>query len=349
MDVLLIFSQLILGMLGVLGVATSQAETSLVIRQLIALGLGLAVSLTVSKLSSKSIIKLSPLAYVSTLSLLILVLFIGVSPNGSEGKRWIDLGFFSLQPSEFMKIALIAYLTAFFHNHIGNWELWRPMVLVGLAVGLILLEPNFSTGIFIFILALSMMISSGTSYSRVARVAMITGSAASVLALPLLVNYRYFIGRIQSFLVKDDIYGSNWQAHIASLTLENAGIFGIGPGSPIIVPEAHTDMISISIAQALGSTGIVTLIVLYVFIALRGISIANVSTGPASLLAAGATAYICGQAALNLLVASGTLPITGVVLPFVSHGLNSLVSVSIAMGFLHVAFKEAKAQGARFS
>jgi cell division protein FtsW len=280
--------------------------------------------------------------------LLILVLFIGITPEGSYGKRWIDLGLFSFQPSELMKVAIIAYLTAFFYNHYGNWELWRPMLLVGAAVGLILLEPNFSTSLFIFYLAITVMLIAGTKLFRLFSIGVASSIVAALFAIPLMGRYGYFLERISSFFGKnaDDQLGSGYQAYRASLTLREAGFFGTGPGTPMYVPEAHNDMIAISIAQALGLTGIITLIVLFIFIAGRGVRIAAETKGPGSMLAAGATAYICSQAALNLLVASGLLPVTGVVLPFVSHGINSMVSVSIALGFIHSAYRQASSSGA---
>lgn len=350
MDLLLIFVQLTLGMLGVLGIATSQADTGLWIRQLLAVLIGLVTAFGISKLNPNAIVKLSPFSYVVTLLLLIAVLFFGSSPSGSEAKRWLLISGFSVQPSELMKVAIIAYLTAFFHNHIGRWELWRPMLLVSLAVGLVILEPNVSTGLFIFLLALSMMLIAGTTLTRLASIAFASLAIASVIAGPYLSKFGYIWERLATFVSREKstefLEGAGYQSTRAAAELVEAGWFGTGPGHFLGVPEAHNDMIAISIAQAMGLTGIITLVILYMFIAGRGIRIARYTRGPGSLLAAGATAYICGQAALNLLVASGTLPVTGVVLPFVSHGLNSLVSVSIAMGFLHSAHRQAKRQGA---
>ncbi|MCA9839141.1 MAG: FtsW/RodA/SpoVE family cell cycle protein [Trueperaceae bacterium] len=347
MDILLVFTQLTLGMLGVLGIATSEASTGLIIRQTIAVFAGLGLTYTVARFSPKRIIKNSPLFYVITLLLLILVLFIGSTPAGSAGKRWLLLGPISFQPSELMKVAIIAYLTAFFYNHYGNWELWRPMLLVGAAVGLILLEPNFSTSLFIFYLAIAIMLIAGTRLVRLFSIGIASSIVALLFAIPLVGKYGYFVERISHFINKNPEVYIGSQADLASRALRNAGFFGIGPGTARYVPEAHTDMIAISIAQALGLTGIITVIILYIFIAGRGVRIAAETRGPGSLLAAGATAYICSQAALNLLVASGLLPVTGVVLPFVSHGLNSMVSVSIALGFLHSAYRQARLTGAR--
>lgn len=348
MDPLLIAAQLTLGMLGVLGVATS--EPALWPRQLLMVGLGLVVTALVSRLAPSRIIKASPVLYAVVFAMLALVLVIGTSPDGSDSKRWLDLGLFTLQPSELMKVAVIAYLAAFFYNHLGNWHIWRPMVVIGLAAGLIVAEPNVSTAIFIFMLAFAIMAVAGTTLLRLASISVAAALLASLIAGPYLSQYGYLKERFTAF---GDLYGEreyaqtiNYQALQARSVLARAGFFGTGPGRAIPVPEAHTDMVAISVAKALGITGIATLIILYVLIALRGVVIASSLEGPGSLLAAGAATYICAQAALNLLVASGFLPVTGVVLPFVSYGSNSLISVAIAMGFLHSAFRQARSEGA---
>lgn len=348
MDPILIAAQLTLGMLGVLGVATS--EPALWPRQLLMVGIGLAITALVSRVSPNRIIKASPWVYGTVFLMLVLVLFIGVSPEGSESKRWLDLGIITVQPSELMKVAVIAYLAAFFYNHLGNWHLWRPMVVIGLAAGLIVAEPNVSTSIFIFMLAFAIMAVAGTTLLRLTSISVAAGLLAILIAGPYLSQYGYLQDRLAAF---SDLHGErehtqtiSYQAVQARNVLAKAGFFGTGPGRAIPVPEAHTDMIAISVAKALGITGIATLIILYGVIALRGVVIASSLEGPGSLLAAGAATYICAQAALNLLVASGFLPVTGVVLPFVSYGSNSLVSVSIAMGFLHSAYRQARAEGA---
>ncbi|HEX7023130.1 MAG TPA: FtsW/RodA/SpoVE family cell cycle protein, partial [Trueperaceae bacterium] len=167
---------------------------------------------------------------------------------------------------------------------------------------------------------------------------------------PYLSQYSYIGERIAGFR---DLWGEqthaqtlSYQALQARRTLVRAGLFGIGPGRPVAVPEADTDMVAVSVAHSLGLVGIFALFVAFFVIAGRGIRIASSLSGPASLLAAGATTYICGQAALNLLVASGLLPVTGIPLPFVSFGLNSLLSVSIAMGFIHSAYRSVRAHPA---
>jgi cell division protein FtsW len=347
MDKLLIVAQLTLGMLGVLGVAASRPQ--LWGEQLISVFAGVFIAAIVSRIPVQRITKLSPFAYVATLLLLMLVPFVGVSPVGSESKRWLDLGLFTLQPSELMKVAVIAYLATFFHNHLGNWTIWRPMVVIGCAAAFIIMEPDISTALFIFVLAFAIMVAAGTTWFRLLSISTSAALVALGLVWGYLRQYSYLWDRILGW---QDMRGAqlqvetiSFQARQVQRTLANAGFFGVGPGRPLFVPEAHTDFIAVAIAHALGLTGVITLIILYLVIAARGMRIAAAVQGPASLLAAGATMYICGQAALNLLVASGIFPITGVVLPFVSQGSNSLISVSIAMGFLHLAYRQARSEG----
>ena len=341
MDPLLVFTQLILGTLGVLGVATSAPE--LWPAHLLRVLAGLALTALVSRISPQRVVRLSPYAYVSVLILLAAVLIVGISPEGSDAKRWLDLGFFTLQPSELMKVTVIAYLTAFFYNHLGDWQIWRPMVVMGLAAGLIVAEPDVSTAGFIFLLAFAIMLAAGTTIARLVSISTAAALIAVLVAGPYLSQFSYIGERFEGF---SDLWGTqeqaqteSYQAVQAQRTLVRAGLFGVGPGEIIRVPEADTDMIAISVAHALGLLGVATLFALYLFIAWRGLGIASSLTGPGSLLAAGATAYICGQAALNLLVASGLVPVTGIPLPFVSYGQNSLFSVAIAMGFIHSAYR----------
>ena len=348
MDRILLTAHVMLGALGVLGVATSQP--SLAPEHLLRFTLCLGITVLFSRVSTRAIVKASPYAYVTVLLLLVLVLFVGASPDSSDSRRWIPLGPITLQPSELMKVAVIAYLTAFFHNHLGEWEIWRPMIVIGAAAGLIVVEPDVSTALFIFALAFAIMLAAGTTLTRLISISTAAALVAVLVAGPYLSQFDYIQGRLVGF---GDLWGDqtltqeeSYQALQARRALLRAGIIGIGAGRQMYVPEAHTDMVAISIGQTLGLVGVATLIALFIVIGGRGLRIAAARTGPGSLLAAGATTYICGQASLNLLVASGLFPITGIPLPFVSHGLNSLLSVSIAMGFIHAVYREARAEEA---
>lgn len=348
MDPLLVSVQLALGALGILGVTAAAPQLGLEHAGRLLLGLG--ITAVVGLVRPRAILRVSPFAYVLGLALLALVLAIGVSPEGSEARRWLLVGGFSLQPSELMKVVVIAYLTAFFHNHLGDWHIWRPMVVIGVAVGLIVLEPDVSTAAFVFALSLGIMMAAGISAARLAAIMTSAGLVALLMVGSLASQFGYIGQRLTGFAdlwgAQEQISSTSYQAYRAQQAVVQAGLLGIGPGRPVRVPEAHTDMVAIAVAQSLGLVGIAGLIALFVVLAGRGMRIAALLTGPGSLLAAGATIYLCGQAALNLLVASGLFPVTGIPLPFVSYGLNSLVSTSIAMGFLHAAHREARREGA---
>ncbi len=358
MDGILILAQLTLGALGVLGIASrgdmpEDGAPLLWLDHILRVGLAFFVTFIVARISAKKIIRISPLIYLSLLIALILVLIpipgFSLEENGS--RRWLNLAFFSFQPSEFMKVAVIAYLTGFFYNHLENWEIWRPMLVIGVAVGLIAWEPDFSTAGFIFCLAIGVMLSAGLTLVRFLSISF----AAALLAFLMLFMYidddSYVRKRIAGFLdiwgAQEKTEGVSYQAIQAQKALAQAGIFGVGIGASERprVPESHTDMIAIAIGNTLGLLGVGILLSLYAVIISRGLKIASVLKGPSSLLAAGATVYIGGQASLNLLVASAIFPITGIPLPLVSYGLNSLISVSIAMGFIHGAYREVKAEG----
>jgi cell division protein FtsW len=346
MDRTVLTAQLLLGAYGVVGVAAAAPGTvgEHIVRTLLAL----LVTVLASRLRSSTIVKLSPYAFVTVLLALAAVLAFGISPAGSDSKRWLPLFGFALQPSEFMKVAVIAYLTAFFHNHLGNWQIWRPMAVIGVAVAIIIAEPDLSTGLFIFALAFAVMVAAGITLTRLVSISVAAALIGVLLGGSYISQFSYMSDRIMGF---QDLWGAqelvadtNYQAVQARAAAQRGGATGIGTGRPVTVPEAETDFVSVAIAQSLGLVGVAGLVLTYLVLGLRSLAIARMVTGPAALLAAGAAAYICGQAGLNLLVASGFAPVTGIPLPGVSYGFNSQLSIAIAFAFVHIAFRQARSE-----
>lgn len=343
MDRTVLGVQVLLAVFGLVGVAAAQSD--LAFEHASRAALAILLTILVARLSPKAIVKLSPYLFVTVLLLLVVVLFQGVSPEGSDSKRWLVILGFTLQPSEFMKIAVIAYLTAFFHNHLGDWQIWRPMVVIGLAVAAIIAQPNLSTGLFIFVLAFGVMVIAGISLGRLASISVAAALIGLLLGGSYISQFGYMKDRLVGFA---DLWGAqaltdeNYQANRAREAMAMGGITGIGTGRPVRVPEVHTDFIAVAIAQATGLLGVAALIAVYLLLGSRAVALARAVSGPASLLAGGAAAYICGQAAINLLVASGMAPVTGIPLPGVSYGFNSQLSIAIAFGFIHVAYRQAR-------
>lgn len=346
MDPYLIATQLTLGTLGILGVATATPENWF--DHALRVAFALCLTALASKVPPQRILKVSTPIFLFALGMLVLVLFFGVSPEGSEANRWLDLKVFVVQPSEIMKIAVIAYLATFFYNHAGRVKAWKPMLMVGLTVALIAVEPNVSTALFIFLLSLSIMVAAGTPLGELIRLNGMALLVALIIGVPYLSQYSYLEQRISAYLAHDTTaelsQNEGYQAAQAQRYLEEGGVTGLSTGDALYLPARETDMIAVTIGHALGLIGTLTLVGLYLIVALRGVKIASNLTGPGGLLAIGATTYICGQAALNLLVASGLFPITGVPLPFVSYGFNSLLSIALAFGFLHSAHRELRSQ-----
>lgn len=344
MDARLISIQLLLGALGIVGVAA--AAPDLTLEQGVRLVVAVALTFLISRLKARHVVKASPYVFVSLLVLLVVVLVAGTSPAGSDSKRWLLIGNLSLQPSEFMKVAVVAYLAAFFYNHLGNWHIWRPMLVIGLTAGLILIEPDFSTAAFIFLLALSVMIAAGATVTRIISISLAAAIVTGLLAGPMISQYSYWGDRILGYTdmrgARQETAGISYQANVAENAIKRGGLVGIGPGRPVRVPEAETDFIAVAIHQALGFMGVLTLLLLYILLAFYGLKIARSVTGPSALLAAGATTYIVAQAGVNLLMASGMGLVMGMPLPGVSYGLNSMMSVAIAFGFLHMAARQAR-------
>lgn len=246
-----------------------------------------------------------------------------------------------------MKVAVIAYLAAFFHNHLGDWHIWRPMLVIGLAVATVVAEPDLSTGLFIFTLAFTVMIAAGTTITRLLSITLAAAAIATLLAAPYLSQFSYLKDRVIGYA---DLWGAREQADTTSYQAPGArgrgarrhhrhrprSLGASARGRHRLHLSRHRPVAGPARPRDAGGrlpTDSET-----------GSAIGSAVDGPASLLAAGATAYICGQAGLNLLVASGLAPVTGIPLPGVSHGFNSLLSVAIAFGFLHIAARTAHKQ-----
>lgn len=346
MDRTILAAQVLLAGYGIVGVAAAAPDRvgEHALRALLAL----LLTVIVSRFKAKAVVKLSPYAFVTLLLALVAVLAVGISPEGSDSKRWLPIFGFGFQPSEFMKVAVIAYLTAFFHNHFGNWQIWRPMLVIGLAVAVIVAQPDLSTGLFIFTLAFAVMVIAGITLTRLVSITIFAALIGVLLGGSYVSQFSYMSDRIVGF---KDLWGAqeltsdtNFQAMQARSAAQRGGVTGIGTGRPVNIPEAETDFVSIAIAQSLGLLGVAGLILVYLVLGARSLAIARVISGPAALLAGGAAAYICGQAGLNLLVASGLAPITGIPLPGVSYGFNSQLSVGIAFAFVHIAFRQARSE-----
>jgi cell division protein FtsW len=273
-----------------------------------------------------------------TFFLLVAVLAIGTAVNGA--RRWIPIGFMNFQPSELAKLVLALWTAALLARKPAPrtlGELAKPIgVVVGLACALILIEPDLGTAIAIAIMVSAILVVSGT---RIRLLASATGIATGIVLLAIWFE-PYRRERIFSFLDPwHDPQGAGFQAVQSMIALGSGGFFGVGLGESVqkiyYLPEASTDMIFAIVGEELGLVGVMAVIAAFAVFAYAGFNIALHCRDPfGKRLAAGITALICGQAAVNVSAVMGIAPLTGIPLPFVSYGGSSLVVGLAAVGIL---------------
>ena len=280
--------------------------------------------------------------YAVVLVLLVAVEAIGFVGGGSQ--RWLNLGFMHLQPSEFMKPALVLALAKFYGGlppgMITTWRALAPAaVLMGMPMALVLLQPDLGTALAIGFGGVVVMFLAGLPL----RWFMLGGAAAAVIA-PL----AYFFGlhdyqrqRVLTFInPESDPLGSGYHITQSKIAIGSGGLFGKGfnEGSQShlnYLPEPHTDFVFATMAEEWGLLGGLVVIVIYGLIMRWGLNVARASRDRfAKLLAAGMVATMFFYVAINLLMVMGLAPVVGIPLPFMSHGGSSMTTNMICLGTL---------------
>ena len=266
------------------------------------------------------------------------VLVLGPEINGA--RRWFLVGPASFQPSELAKLALCLFAAVYLARRRAPRtfaELAKPLgLLTAILCGLILLEPDLGTTISLCGMMLAVFLVAGVPV-RLLVVAAFMATAMGMLAIWV---EPYRRARVFSFLDPwSDAQGSGFQIVQAMIGIGSGGFTGAGLGEGVgkisYLPEAHTDMIFAVIGEELGLLGSALVIAAFGVFALAGFRIALRCRDPfGKLLAAGLTALICGQAAINLAAVLGIAPLTGIPLPFVSYGGSSLVVLLAGVGIL---------------
>jgi cell division protein FtsW len=307
-------------------------------RQAVYAFLGLVLMVVFSRVDFRALRALAPALVVTSLALLLAVLVLGQSTNGA--RRWISFGPATFQPSELAKLALAVWAAGYLARRRPPRtlaELWRPVGLLTVVFcGLILVEPDLGTAIAIVVMLAAMLLVAGTPTRTLGMGLGIAGTLG--LFAVWLEPYRR--ARLFSFLNPwQDAQGAGFQTVQAMIGLGSGGIFGVGLGQSVqkanYLPEAHTDMIFAIIGEELGLVGATAVMAAYCAFAYAGLRIALTCKDPfGKRLAAGLTALVCGQAAINLAAVMGLAPLTGIPLPFVSYGGSSLVVGLACVGIL---------------
>ncbi|MCX6766084.1 MAG: putative lipid II flippase FtsW [Candidatus Moranbacteria bacterium] len=288
--------------------------------------------------------------FILSLVLLVLVFVPGIGAKAYGASRWIQLGSFSFQPAEMMKLAIVLYLAAWLESR--GWRKARdffegllPFLVIMGAVGfLIIKQPNIGTLGVIILTSLTIYFIAGARLSH-----MISLISAGVLLLVVLVKIApYRFSRFLVFLNPQlDPRGIGYQINQALLAIGSGGIFGLGLGHSRqkfnYLPEPTGDSIFAIIGEELGIIGAGLIILLFVALAFRGLKIAASAPDNFGRLAAGGvTAWIVIQAFVNISAITGIIPLTGIPLPFISYGGTSLMFVMAGVGILLNISKQAK-------
>jgi cell division protein FtsW len=300
--------------------------------------LGLVLLVVAARTDFRKLRLLAPSLVLTALAGCLAVLVIGQRINGA--RRWIGFGPAAFQPSELAKLALVIWCAAYLARKPAPQslgDLARPIgLLVGVFCLLVLVEPDLGTVITIVVMVGAMLLVSGTRLPTLAAAYSIVFALAAVAAWAS----PYRRARLLVFLDPwKDPTNNGLQNVQALISVGSGGIFGRGLGQGIekihYLPEAHTDMIFAVIGEELGLVGAAIVCAGYCAFAYAGLRLAIGCKDPfGKRLAAGITALICGQAAINLAAVLGLAPLTGIPLPFVSYGGSSLVIALLSVGIL---------------
>jgi cell division protein FtsW len=299
---------------------------------------GLVLLVLAARANYRALRHAAPTLIVAALVLCAAVLVMGERINGA--RRWLGVGPAQFQPSELAKLALVVWCAAYLARKPPPRTLKglaRPLgLLVGAFCLLILLEPDLGTVITVVVMVGAVLLVSGTPLPTLATAYAIVFSLGAIAAW----SSPYRRARLFTFVDPwKDPLGAGLQNVQAQISLGSGGIFGRGLGQGVTkihyLPEAHTDMIFAVIGEELGLVGAAVLIAGYCAFTYAGLRLALTCKDPfGKRLAAGITALISGQAAINLAAVLGLAPLTGIPLPFVSYGGSSLVVALLSVGVL---------------
>jgi len=273
--------------------------------------------------------------------LLILVLIPGIGTVRNGSRSWFGIGGFGIQPSEFMKLAIIIFTSKYLSQNekiIKDIKkgVFPILLILFITFGLILLQPDFGTGVIMVMTIIVLLFISGVDMSFFIKIGCL--GLLGISGLIIIAPYR--IKRILSFLNPwSDPLGSGFQIIQSLYSIGPGGLLGLGFGNSIqkhfYLPEPQTDFIFSIISEELGFMGCLLVVSLFVVICYSGFKISkNCDDLFSKYLSFGLIFQLAFQAVLNLMVVTGLIPVTGVTLPFLSYGGSSLLVSMASMGIL---------------
>ncbi|MDP9195993.1 MAG: rod shape-determining protein RodA [Pseudomonadota bacterium] len=309
--------------------------------QLVRFGVSLGLMLVIALTDLRFWFRQAYVIYGAVLVLLVVVEIMGHIGMGAQ--RWINLGFFVLQPSELMKLALVLALARYFHTR--SLEQIRslpgllvPAVLVALPVALVLLQPNLGTALLLVLGAAIMAWAAGVQWWIFAG-AGVAGAAAVPVAFTFLHEYQK--KRVYTFLDPGrDPWGAGYNILQSKIALGSGGLWGRGymqgtQSQLMFLPEKHTDFIFVVLAEEFGMAGAFCLLALYIAVLCYGFAIClSCRNQFGRLVAMGVTGTLFLYLVVNVAMVSGLIPVVGIPLPLVSYGGTAMMTLMMGIGLL---------------
>ena len=301
----------------------------------------LTVAIAMSWTRESTIKSLSFPIYGVVLVMLIIVEMVGFVGKGAQ--RWIDLGFIRLQPSEFMKPAIVLVLARFYEllpvGDIRKWRaIWPAAALIGVPWALILVQPDLGTATMVLLGGLTLMFVAGVPMRL-----FLGGAALIAVAAPIAYSMMHEYQRKRVLIFMDpesDPLGAGYHISQSKIAIGSGGIFGKGylNGSQShldYLPEGHTDFVFATMVEEWGLIGGLILIIAFTAVIRWGMMVSvRARSRFAQLAAAGLSATIFFYVSINLMMVMGLAPVVGIPLPLVSFGGSAVMTVMICLGLL---------------
>ena len=345
-DWALLIAILALCTLGVVMIYSTTADPTrgnsrLFITQIYGIVVGLIAMAVVLSIDYRAFTDKSHLIYIGLVGALIYVIFLGSVQMGA--RRWIGLGSFNLQPSEFSKVVVALVLAKFFGDHRGGVPGWVDLAIAGaltaVPIALIAKEPDLGTAVTIVPVFLAIAYLAGMQMRILGILAL-----ALVLAAPVAWKFAlkdYQKSRISTFLdPSQDAKGAGYQQIQARITVGSGGLTGKGfmkgtQGQLRFLPVAHNDFIFSVLAEEQGFAGVIVTLGLYLFVILRALEAARLAKDRlGSFLVLGVLASFTFQVVYNVTMSAGLAPVKGLTLPLMSYGGSSMIATLATFGLV---------------
>ncbi|MDF0673788.1 MAG: putative lipid II flippase FtsW [Nitrospira sp.] len=350
MDHMLLFVTITLTLVGLVMVFSASAVVAgnrfhdswyYLKRQLAWLAFGLVLLHAASRVDYIWWKRLAPplLGLIIVLLVVVLIPSIGVAANGA--RRWLRLGFISIQPAEVAKLIAVSYLAVYLAKNEDRLQhfstgLLPVLLIIGVISGLVLMEPDLGTIVVLGLVTAGMLFLGGARVTHLLSLVPVALVGVAVLIWSSPYRWQRFIA---FFYPEQDPTGTGFQINQSFLAFGSGGLFGVGLGEGkqklFFLPEAHTDFVLALVGEELGFLGTGIIVLFFALFVIRGFQISTRARIPfGRYLGIGITTLIGIQALINACVVTGLLPTKGLTLPFVSYGGSSLVISLIGVGIL---------------